>query len=68
MSGDRLVSSDARETDALDGSIRPQSLDDFIGQEQAGGRQPSKLQITASAPVVICRRRGAQSTGWCRIA
>lgn len=35
MSEDRLVSSNVSETDVLDASIRPQSLDDFIGQEQA---------------------------------
>jgi Holliday junction DNA helicase RuvB len=32
---DRLVSSAKRETDALEASIRPASLDEFIGQEQA---------------------------------
>jgi len=32
---DRLVSSAKREQDALEASIRPQSLGDFIGQEQA---------------------------------
>ena len=32
---DRLISSQKREPDALEASIRPQSLDDFIGQEQA---------------------------------
>ena len=35
MSDDRLVSSEPRELDTGDGSLRPQSLDDFIGQEQA---------------------------------
>jgi holliday junction DNA helicase RuvB len=35
MSEDRLVSSEQRETDGLEGAIRPQSLADFIGQEQA---------------------------------
>ena len=35
MSDDRLVSADTRVGDAVDASIRPQSLDDFIGQEQA---------------------------------
>lgn len=32
---ERLVSSQKREQDALEASIRPQSLDEFIGQEQA---------------------------------
>ncbi len=32
---DRLVSALPRETDGAEGSVRPQSLDDFIGQEQA---------------------------------
>jgi holliday junction DNA helicase RuvB len=32
---DRIVSSEKREQDALEQTIRPQSLDDFIGQEQA---------------------------------
>jgi Holliday junction DNA helicase RuvB len=32
---DRLVSSTKRETDAFEATIRPQSLDEFIGQEQA---------------------------------
>ncbi|MCH9764499.1 MAG: Holliday junction branch migration DNA helicase RuvB [Alphaproteobacteria bacterium] len=32
---DRLVSSDAREREAVEASIRPQTLDDFIGQDQA---------------------------------
>jgi Holliday junction DNA helicase RuvB len=35
LSTDRIVSSQKREQDALEASIRPQSLDDFIGQEQA---------------------------------
>ncbi|MEM9030684.1 MAG: AAA family ATPase, partial [Pseudomonadota bacterium] len=35
MTEDRLVTPDRREGDALDASIRPQMLDDFIGQEQA---------------------------------
>lgn len=32
---DRLISAEAREREALEASIRPQSLDDFIGQDQA---------------------------------
>ena len=32
---DRLISSSKRETDAFEAQIRPQSLDEFIGQEQA---------------------------------
>ena len=35
MTDERIVSSQKRDGDALDASIRPQSLDDFIGQEQA---------------------------------
>jgi len=35
MIDDRLVTSRKREQDALEASIRPQSLDEFIGQEQA---------------------------------
>ena len=31
----RLVAPGEREIDSLDASIRPQSLDDFIGQQQA---------------------------------
>ena len=32
---DRLISGAKRETDAYEASIRPRSLDDFVGQEQA---------------------------------
>lgn len=32
---ERIVAPGERETDSLDASIRPQSLDDFIGQQQA---------------------------------
>ena len=35
MTDERLVSAEPRETDGADQSIRPQALDDFIGQEQA---------------------------------
>ncbi|MEL6291582.1 MAG: Holliday junction branch migration DNA helicase RuvB [Pseudomonadota bacterium] len=35
MSEDRLISAERRDGDALDASIRPQTLDDFTGQEQA---------------------------------
>jgi len=35
MTNDRLVAAGQREADGVDASIRPQSLDDFIGQEQA---------------------------------
>lgn len=35
MSDDRLLTSERRESDELDGSLRPQALDEFIGQEQA---------------------------------
>jgi Holliday junction DNA helicase RuvB len=35
MTADRLLTSGKRETDAFEAHIRPQSLDDFIGQEQA---------------------------------
>ncbi len=35
MTDDRLVTPDRREGDPLDASIRPQTLADFIGQEQA---------------------------------
>ena len=35
MIDDRLVTSQKRDQDALEASIRPQSLDEFIGQEQA---------------------------------
>ena len=35
MTDDRIVTPDRREGDALDASIRPQTLSDFIGQEQA---------------------------------
>ena len=35
MSDERLVSSESRDNDGADASIRPQSLTDFIGQEQA---------------------------------
>lgn len=34
-SDDRLVTSQRREADEVEGSIRPQALDEFIGQEQA---------------------------------
>ena len=32
---DRLISGAKREADAYEASIRPRSLDDFVGQEQA---------------------------------
>ncbi len=35
MTDDRLISAAKRELDAAEATIRPQSLDDFIGQEQA---------------------------------
>ena len=35
MTDDRLMSGLKREQDALEATIRPQSLDEFIGQEQA---------------------------------
>ena len=35
MADDRLISGAKREQDAFEASIRPQSLDEFIGQEQA---------------------------------
>jgi Holliday junction DNA helicase RuvB len=35
MSGDRLVTGERKEADAFEATIRPQSLDDFVGQEQA---------------------------------
>ncbi len=35
MSDDRLISAHKREQDAFEATIRPQSLDEFIGQQQA---------------------------------
>jgi Holliday junction DNA helicase RuvB len=35
MTGERLVTGERREADAFEATIRPQSLDDFVGQEQA---------------------------------
>jgi len=35
MTADRLVTGERREADAFEATIRPQSLDDFVGQEQA---------------------------------
>ncbi|MDO9384399.1 MAG: Holliday junction branch migration DNA helicase RuvB [Hyphomicrobiaceae bacterium] len=46
MTDDRLVTSQKREQDALEASIRPQSLDEFIGQEQA--RSNLKVFIQAA--------------------
>jgi Holliday junction DNA helicase RuvB len=46
MTDDRLVTSRKREQDALEASIRPQSLDEFIGQEQA--RSNLKVFIQAA--------------------
>jgi Holliday junction DNA helicase RuvB len=46
MTEDRLVTSQKREQDALEASIRPQSLDEFIGQEQA--RSNLKVFIQAA--------------------
>src|SRR5512137_1272757 len=43
---DRMISSTKREADAFEASIRPQSLDDFIGQEQA--RSNLKVFIQAA--------------------
>ena len=47
---DRLVSSVRKDADAFEATIRPQSLDDFVGQEQA--RTNLRVFITAA------RRRG----------
>ena len=46
MTDDRLVTSQKREQDALEASIRPQSLDEFIGQERA--RSNLKVFIQAA--------------------
>ena len=35
MTGERLVTGERKEADAFEATIRPQALDDFIGQEQA---------------------------------
>ncbi len=43
---DRLVSSARKDVDAFEATIRPQSLDDFIGQEQA--RANLRVFITAA--------------------
>jgi Holliday junction DNA helicase RuvB len=43
---DRLVSSAKKEVDAFEATIRPQSLDEFIGQEQA--RANLRVFITAA--------------------
>ncbi|RUO99428.1 Holliday junction branch migration DNA helicase RuvB [Hyphomicrobium sp.] len=43
---ERLVSSVRKEADAFEASIRPQSLDDFVGQEQA--RANLRVFITAA--------------------
>ena len=42
---DRLVSSERKDVDAFEATIRPQSLDDFVGQE--GARQPPGLHPAA---------------------
>ena len=46
MTDDRLVAGARKETDALEATIRPQSLDEFIGQEQA--RANLKMFIQAA--------------------
>jgi Holliday junction DNA helicase RuvB len=46
MSDDRLVTGTKKEADAFEATIRPQSLDDFIGQEQA--RANLKIFIQAA--------------------
>ncbi len=43
---DRLVSSARKDVDAFEATIRPQSLDDFVGQEQA--RANLRIFITAA--------------------
>jgi Holliday junction DNA helicase RuvB len=35
MAGERLVTGERKEVDVFEATIRPQSLDDFVGQEQA---------------------------------
>ena len=35
MSEERLVTGERKEADAFEATIRPQTLDDFTGQEQA---------------------------------
>lgn len=46
MTDDRLVTSHRRDQDGLEASIRPQTLDEFVGQEQA--RQNLKVFIQAA--------------------
>ena len=46
MTDDRLVTSQRRDQDGLEASIRPQTLDEFVGQEQA--RQNLKVFIQAA--------------------
>jgi Holliday junction DNA helicase RuvB len=46
MTGERLVTGERREADAFEATIRPQSLDDFVGQEQA--RSNLKVFIQAA--------------------
>ncbi len=45
---DRLISSARREADAFEASIRPQSLDEFIGQEQARANLKVFIQAAKS--------------------
>jgi Holliday junction DNA helicase RuvB len=45
---DRLISSAKREVDAFEASIRPQSLDEFIGQEQARANLKVFIQAAKS--------------------
>jgi len=45
---DRIVSGAKKETDALEASLRPQSLDEFVGQEQARANLKVFIQAAKS--------------------
>jgi Holliday junction DNA helicase RuvB len=48
MTGERLVTGERKEADAFEATIRPQTLDDFVGQEQARANLKVFIQAAKS--------------------
>ncbi|MDX2155574.1 MAG: Holliday junction branch migration DNA helicase RuvB [Hyphomicrobiaceae bacterium] len=48
MTGERLLTGERKEADAFEATIRPQSLDDFVGQEQARANLKVFIQAAKS--------------------
>ena len=59
MTDDRIISSDAAPGESHDRALRPQTLSEFVGQEQAKGNL--KVFIDAARVVAPTRVKGARS-------